>query len=270
MTGKLADKAAIITGAGSIGPGWGNGKAAAVQFAREGAAVLAVDINRDAAAETRSIIESEGGRCVVHVADVSDAAAVAAMTEAAIDAFGKIDVLHNNVGLVEPGGPEQIVEANWDRLIEVNVKSIYLTVRAVVPHMVGAGGGAIINVSSIASFHSIGYPSVSYAASKGAINAMTRNMAVQYAKHGIRCNSILPGLMDTPLLQGAIADTYGDAEAMIAKRNAQVPMGFMGDAWDTAKAAVFLASDDARYITGIELVVDGGFTLAVQTPDGTG
>jgi NAD(P)-dependent dehydrogenase (short-subunit alcohol dehydrogenase family) len=254
---------AIVTGAGSSGPGWGNGKATAVQFAREGAKVFAVDVNADAAAETAAIIAGEGGTCTTFVADVASAPEVAALVEACLEAHGRIDVLHNNVGIVEPGGPEEIGENAWDRLIDVNVKSMYLTCRHVLPHMVAHGGGAIVNVSSIASFYSLGYPCVSYAASKGAINALTRNIAVQYAAKGVRCNAILPGLMDTPLIRGAVAAAYDDVDAMMAKRDAQCPMGFMGNAWDTAHAAVFLASDEARYITGAELVVDGGITLTM-------
>tara|TARA_B100000315_G_C14436677_1_gene522750 strand:+ start:52 stop:843 length:792 start_codon:yes stop_codon:yes gene_type:complete len=263
MTGRLNDKVALVTGAGSIAPGWGNGKATAVLFAREGAKVLLVDINADAAGETKAIIDGEGGEAIVCVADVADEAACAAMVQACLDAYGRIDVLHNNVGIVEPGGPEQIAEANWDRLIDINVKSMYLTCRAALPHMVARGGGAIVNLSSIASFYSLGYPCVSYAASKGAINALTRNIAVQYAPKGIRCNAILPGLMNTPLVMASVAQAYDDVDKIVAERDALCPLGHMGDAWDTAHAALFLASDDARYITGIELVVDGGITLTM-------
>ncbi len=268
MADRLKDKIAIVTGAGSIGPGWGNGKAAAAAFAREGAKIFAVDLNPDAAAETQQIIADEGGTCETYTADVSSDGDVRDMVAACIDAFERIDVLHNNVGIVEPGGPVEIGENAWDRLIDVNVKSMYLTCRHVIPHMVEQGGGAIVNVSSIASFHSIGYPCASYSASKGAINAITRDIAAQYAPKGIRCNAILPGLMDTPLIRGAVADAYDNIDAMLKKRDAQCPMGFMGDAWDTANAAVFLASDEARYVTGIELVVDGGLTLTMSPMPG--
>ena len=261
MTDRLQDKIAIVTGAGSIGPGWGNGKAAAVAFAREGAKIFAIDLNPDAAAETKGIIEGEGGTCETFTADVSSGGDVKDAIEACLAAFGRVDVLHNNVGIVEPGGPVEIGENAWDRMIDVNVKSMYLTCRNVLPHMTERGSGAIVNVSSIASFFSLGYPCVSYSASKGAINAMTRNIAIQYAGKGIRCNAILPGLMDTPLIRGAVAEAYDDIDAMLKKRDAQCPMGFMGDAWDIANAAVFLASDEARYITGIELIVDGGLTI---------
>ncbi len=264
MADRLQDKVAIVTGAGSSGPGWGNGKATAAAFAREGAKIFAVDLNADAAAETKQIIEGEGGVCETFTADVSSDGAVQDLVAACIDVFGRIDVLHNNVGIVEPGGPEEIGENAWDNLIDINVKSMYLTCRHVLPHMVERGAGAIVNVSSIASFYSLGYACVSYSASKGAINAMTRNIATQYASKGIRCNAILPGLMDTPLIRGAVADAYDDIDAMLKKRDAQCPMGFMGNAWDTANTAVFLASEEARYITGIELVVDGGLTLTMS------
>lgn len=268
MADRLKDKVAIVTGAGSIGPGWGNGKATAVGFAREGAKVFAVDLNPEAAAETKKIISDEGGTCETFTADVSSDGAVQDLVAACLDKFERIDILHNNVGIVEPGGPLEIGENAWDRLIDVNVKSMYLTCRHVIPYMLEQGAGAIVNVSSITSFFSIGYPSVSYSASKGAINAMTRSIAAQYASKGIRCNAILPGLMDTPLIRGAVADAYDDIDAMLKKRDAQCPMGFMGTGWDTANAAIFLASDDARYITGAELVVDGGLTLAVTPTAG--
>ncbi len=264
MSERLKDKVALVTGAGSIGPGWGNGKATAVQFAREGARVFAVDVRKDAVEETRGIIAGEGGRCVAHVADVSDASAVTAAVEACLETYGRIDVLHNNVGIVQVGGPEDISESDWDRLMDVNVKSMYLTCRHVLPHMVRQGKGSVINVSSIASFHSLGYPSVSYCASKGAVNALTRNIALHYAAKGVRCNAILPGLLNTPLIHASVTGAYRDPEEMVRRRDAQCPMGHMGDAWDVAHAALFLASDEARYITGAELVIDGGITLKLS------
>lgn len=261
MGERLQDKVALVTGAGSIGPGWGNGKATAVQFAREGAKILAMDINPDAAAETHDIITGEGGVCEVYVGDVSSSTAVAEMVNLCMERFGRIDILHNNVGIVEVGGPEDIGENAWNRMLDINVKSMYLTCRFVLPQMVSQGSGSVINLSSIASIYGLGYPCVSYAASKGAINALTRNIATQYAPHKIRCNAILPGLMNTPLVAASVTDAYDDINTMIAERDALCPMGEMGNAWDVAHAAVFLASDESRYITGIELVVDGGLTL---------
>jgi len=262
MGDRLKGKIAIITGAGSIGPGWGNGKATAVLFAREGAKIFSVDINLAAAEETKSIIEKEGNMCVVHKADISKGDEVRAMVERCIEIFGGINILHNNVGIVEVGGPVEISEENWDRLIDINLKSVFLTSKYCIPYMEKKGGGVIINISSIASIRYTGYPSVSYNASKGGINQLTQNIAIQYAEKGIRCNCILPGLMNTPQIIEYLKGAYGEGgvEEMIKKRNEICPMKKMGDAWDVAYAALFLASDEAKYITGAQLVVDGGIT----------
>lgn len=265
MGGRLKDKVVFVTGAGSIGPGWGNGKAAAVQFAREGAKVFALDLKPDAVEETADLIRSEGGTVETTVTDVANADSVTEAVAAAMAAFGRIDVLHNNVGIIDPGSPEDLTEAQWDRLMAINVKSLYLTCREILPVMTRQGKGSVINVSSIASTHSLGYSCISYSASKGAVNAFTRDIALNYGPKGIRCNAILPGLMNTPLIhKGNVTEVYGSTEAMLAERDALVPLGHMGDAWDVAHAAVFLASDEAKFITGIELVVDGGITLKVK------
>ena len=265
MGARLKDRVVFVTGAGSIGPGWGNGKAAAVQFAREGAKVFALDLNPAAVAETAQIIRGEGGAVETTVCDVSKADSVAAAVKAAMDVFGRIDVLHNNVGIIDPGSPEDLTEAQWDRLMAINVKSLYLTCREILPIMTAQGKGSIVNISSIASTHSLGYSCVSYSASKGAVNAFTRDIALNYGPKGIRCNTILPGLMNTPLIhKGNVTSVYGSTEAMVAARDALVPLGHMGDGWDVAHAAVFLASDESRFITGIELVLDGGITLKVR------
>ena len=264
MPGRLKDKVAVVVGAGSIGPGWGNGKAAAVLFAREGAKVLAIDINPDAADETRAIIAGEGGECAVAVADATDDAAMAAAVEQAVRRFGRIDVLHNNVGIVIGGGPEETDAADWDRGAAVNVKSAFLAARHVLPHMKRQGGGAIVNVSSIAANRWMGVPYASYAATKAALLGLSRNIALQYAADGIRCNCVLPGIVDTPLLRNLLADVYPEEEipARIAHRDSRIPMRRMGDAWDVAWAALYLASDEARYVTGAELVVDGGLSAS--------
>jgi NAD(P)-dependent dehydrogenase (short-subunit alcohol dehydrogenase family) len=266
MAGRIQDRVAIVTGAGSSGPGWGNGKASAVLYAREGARVFAVDINPEAAEETRAIIAAEGGECTAHVADVADSAAVAGLVERCVARYGRIDVLHNNVGIVEVGGPVEISEASWDRLLDVNLKSMYLTCKYVLPIMEAHGRGAIVNVSSFGSVRYIGYPSASYAASKGAVNQLTQNIAVQYAPKGIRANCILPGLMNTPMIVKPLMDAYGEGgyEAMIRTRDAQCPMGRMGTAWDVAYAALFLASDEAGYISGVNLLVDGALSAKVS------
>ena len=262
MDKRLKDKVAIVTGAGSVGPGWGNGKATAVLFARNGAKVYAVDINLDAAKETKRIIESEGGNCIVQWVDVTKAGEVKAMIEQCLETYGRIDILHNNVGIVEMGGPVELSEENWDRVINVNLKSMFLTCKFCIPYMEKQGGGSIINISSIASIRYTGYPSSSYNASKGAINQLTQNIAIQYAEKGIRANCILPGLMNTPMIVEPLKGAYGEnnLEEMIKIRDEQCPTKKMGDAWDVAYAALFLASDESKYITGSQLVVDGGIT----------
>jgi NAD(P)-dependent dehydrogenase (short-subunit alcohol dehydrogenase family) len=262
MAGRLADRTAIVVGAGSVGPGWGNGKATAVTFAREGARVLCVDIDRAAAEQTAAIIAGEGGRAEAYQADATDQAQVEALVARAVELWGGVDVLHNNVGIVETGGPVETEEAGWDRVMAVNLKSMYLTCKAALPVMEAAGRGAIVNIGSISGIRWLGVPYISYAASKAAILGFTRAIALQYAAKGVRANVILPGLMDTPMIVEPLKGAYGggDVDKMRALRHAQCPMGHMGDAWDVAKAALFLASDEARYITAAELVVDGGLT----------
>ena len=261
---RLKGKVAMVVGAGSIGPGWGNGKATAVTFAREGARLFCVDRNAAAADETVGIITSEGGKATAFTADVSKAADVEAMVAACMKAYGRIDVLDNNVGIAEVGSVVDVPEAEWDRVFAVNLKSAYLSMKHVIPVMVKQGGGSIINISSIASIRHVGISYVSYNASKAAMNQMTRSTAVEFASKHVRVNAILPGLMKTPMVEHSVglAQSYagGDVQAMWRARDAQVPMGHMGDGWDVANAALFLASDESRYVTGLELVVDGGLT----------
>ena len=260
---RLAGKVALVTGAGSIGPGWGNGKAASVAFAREGARVVAFDRNEEAASETAALVEGEGGECLALAGDVTSSADLDRAVAATLERFGRIDVLHNNVGIVVTGGVTAIDEATWDRVMAVNLKGTFLACRAVLPVMEQGGGGAIVNVSSVAGIRGSGVDFVAYSTSKGAILPLTRSIALEYARRGIRANAILPGLMNTPLVQASLTGAYGeggDYEETIRRRDAQCPTGRMGDAWDVAWAAVFLASDEARYVTGTELVVDGGLS----------
>ncbi|MBD3678801.1 MAG: SDR family oxidoreductase [Rhodobacteraceae bacterium] len=211
------------------------------------------------------MIREEGGTVETAVSDVSKADQVEAAVGKCMEAFGRIDVLDNNVGIIDPGGREDLSEEQWDRLMAINVKSIYLTCRHILPIMASQGGGSIINIWSIASTHSLGYSCISYSSSKGAVNAFTRDIALNYGPKGIRCNSILPGLMNTPLIHaGNVTSVYGSTDEMVRQRDALVPLGKMGYGWDVAWAAVFLASDEAKHITGIELVVDGGITLKVK------
>jgi NAD(P)-dependent dehydrogenase (short-subunit alcohol dehydrogenase family) len=263
MGGRLKDKVALITGAGSIGPGRGNGKATAVLFAREGAKVFGVDRNLDAANETKGIIEGEGGVCATHAADVAAADSVRAMVEACMAAFGRIDVLVNNVGIARTGGIVTTEEADWDLVTDVNQKSVYLVCRQVVPIMERQGAGAIVNIASVAAHRWTGISYASYYATKGAVVALSRAIALEFASKGIRCNSVSPGLMNTPMVHHGLTSAYGkdgDGENLIRVRTSQCPMGHIGTGWDTAHAVLFLASDEAKYITGIDLIVDGGVT----------
>lgn len=265
MADRLKNKVALVVGAGSIGPGWGNGKAAAVAFAREGAKVMCADINLAAAEETAGIVRGEGGEASAIKADVTRDADVRAMVEACRKTYGRIDILDNNVGIAEVGGVVELPEAEWDRVMAINLKSAFLTMKHVIPVMEIQGQGSIINISSIAAIRYTGVPYATYYASKAALSHLTRTTAVQYAPKKIRVNAILPGLMETPMVEKAagLAQSYagGDVEEMWRVRAKQVPMGFGGNAWDVAHAAVYLASDESRYVTGIELVVDGGITL---------
>lgn len=265
---RLKGKTAMVVGAGSIGPGWGNGKATAVTFAREGAQVFCVDRNAAAAEETVRIITSEGGKAAAFTADVSRGSEVEAMVAACLKTYGRIDVLDNNVGIAEMGSVVEVTEAEWDRVFAVNLKSAFLAMKHVIPVMQKQGGGSIINISSVASIRHLGISYVSYGTSKAAMNQMTRTTAVQFARDHVRVNAILPGLMKTPMVEhsAGLASSYaaGDVEAMWRARDAQVPMGHMGDAWDVANAALYLASDELKYVTGLELIVDGGITLKVS------
>jgi NAD(P)-dependent dehydrogenase (short-subunit alcohol dehydrogenase family) len=237
----LKGRVAIVSGAGSVGPGWGNGKATATLLARQGASVFLLDINEAAARETAAIIETEGGTCAVH----------------------RIDIMVNNVGGSEPGSVETLTEEAWDRQIAFNLKSAFLGCKHVVPIMVAQGKGAIVNTASVAGLRVSGNrPQIGYTASKAAVIGLTKSVAAAHAKQGVRCNTVIPGLMHTPLVEYRLARQIGgnDAQALIAKRNAQVPMGRMGTGWDVANATLFLVSDEANFITGTEIVVDGGYT----------
>ncbi len=262
MAGRLAGKVAVITGAGSIGPGWGNGKATSVLFAREGARVACLDVNSAAAEETRALIAAEGNEAIAVTCDVSRKDQVDAAVGAVVDAFGGIDILDNNVGIVRVGGPVEVDESDWDRVAEVNLKSAFLVCKAVIPEMLKRGGGSIVNISSIAGIRYTGLDYITYSTTKGALIPFSRAIALQYARQGVRSNCILPGLMNTPLIFAGLPDAYakGDAAEMVRLRDAQCPTGRMGDAWDVAHAALFLASDEAKYVTATELVVDGGIT----------
>ncbi|WP_375459043.1 SDR family NAD(P)-dependent oxidoreductase [uncultured Enterovirga sp.] len=257
---RLAGKIALVFGAGSVGPGWGNGKATAVTFARQGATVICIDINPAAADETVAIIAGEGGTASPGTCDVTSSDSVAKLVAEAITSHGRIDILHNNVGFAQMGGPIELDEAAWHKTIDLNLTSCFLTCKHVLPHMLQQGGGAIVNVSSIAAVRYTGYPYVAYYAAKAAVNNFTTGLALQYARQGIRVNAIMPGLMNTPLIFQQISGQYDSPEDMVRARDAACPSGRMGTAWDIANAALFLASDEAGYVTGVSLAVDGGLS----------
>jgi NAD(P)-dependent dehydrogenase (short-subunit alcohol dehydrogenase family) len=255
---RLKEKIALVIGAGSSGPGWGNGKATAALFAREGACVIAVDVNRDAIEDTRAVILAEGGRCEALVADATSPGDVARVVGATLEQFGRIDVLHNNVGGPVMGDPISASLEDWQRALDLNLTSAFLVCKHALPAMQRQGAGAIVNVSSLASIQINAYPYFGYLTAKAGLNHFTRALAVHFARDGIRANAVLPGVMDTPLIYREIADQHADLADMLKKRHAASPMGRMGDAWDVAYASLFLASDEAKYITGVCLPIDGG------------
>jgi NAD(P)-dependent dehydrogenase (short-subunit alcohol dehydrogenase family) len=263
MTGRLHDRIAIVTGAGSVGPGWGNGRATAVRFAEEGARIFAVDRDPASAVETVERVEAAGGEIVVHQCDVTDNAAVAAMAKACVNRFGRIDVLVNNVGGSAPGGPVEMSEEVWDAQIDANLKSVFLTCKHVLPFMERQGKGAIVNLASTSGIRFGGAFQVAYAATKAGVIQFSRVVAVQYAAKGIRVNTVVPGQLHTPMVEARLAHQRagGDVEALLAQRLKRIPIGFAGDGRDTANAALYLASDEARFVTGTEIVVDGGMSV---------
>lgn len=256
--GRLHGKVAIVFGGGSIGEGWGNGKATAVAFARAGAKVAVVDVDAKAARVTEELIRDEGGEALAQQADATCFSDVGRCVDRVLQDFGRIDILHNNIGITSQGGPVETDETTWERVMAVNVKTMFLTCKAVLPVMEAQGSGAIVNIGALGGVRWTGYAYCAYAASKGAVNSFTQSVALQYAGKGIRANCILPGVMDTPHIYSQISGFYADRQQMIDARNRLSPTGRMGDGWDVANAAVFLASDEARYINGVELLVDGG------------
>lgn len=265
MSRRLQDKIAIVMGGGQTpGDTIGNGRATAIVFAREGAHVLVVDQRRDSAQETLDMILREGGSAEAIEADATDESACASLARACLDAHGRIDILHNNVGIGgADAGPAHIEEAAWDRILGVNLKSVLFPCKAVLPVMREQRSGSIINISSVAAVCSVGI--VAYKTSKAGVNAYTQSLAIGNAKYGIRANVIMPGLMETPMAIEGISKGLGvDKQELIRRRNAQVPLrGQMGSAWDIAHAALFLASDEAAFITGVALPVDGGQSARV-------
>jgi NAD(P)-dependent dehydrogenase (short-subunit alcohol dehydrogenase family) len=250
----LEGRVAIVTGAGSIREGIGNGKAVAVRFAREGAKVFAIDRNADAVAETAEMIRAEGGEVAVGIGDVSSKAECERLVQEATETFGAATVLHNNVGIGVPGEVGDIGEDTWKRAFSVNVDSMLFMCQAALPGMIDSGGGSIINISTVASMRA--FPGVAYGTTKGAVNSFTTTLAGRLARHNIRVNAIVPGYIDTPL----VAPVW-ENESVREANLRQVPMRRFGTAWEIASVAAFLASDESSYVTGALLPVDGGLLV---------
>ena len=258
----LTGRVIFVSGGGSAGPGWSIGRASSVTYARLGAKVCVVDVDRTSAEETTAIILSEGGTASTLIGDVSIESDVKRLFNEARERFGPIDVLHHNVGIGKVGGPLETSAADFDRIHNVNVRSLLLASQEVLPEMVARGKGNIIAISSVAAMRYLGYPHLAYSVSKAANTQFIRMIAQQYADKGIRANTVVPGLIDTPRIANTVAKMFSadNLDEARAARDRQVPMGHMGTAWDIAHACAFLVSDAATYITGTELVVDGGIT----------
>ncbi|MGH3246976.1 MAG: SDR family NAD(P)-dependent oxidoreductase [Trebonia sp.] len=263
MTGRLAGKTALVTGAGSVGPGWGNGRATAVIFAREGARVFLVDRDEAALAVTADAIRDDGGTAVTAIADVTDPVAVQGFVAECTSRLGRLDVLVNNVGGSRAGGVAELSVDEWNAQLQLNLTTVFLGCKAAVPVMRAAGGGSIVNVSSASGLRYSGAPQVGYSSAKAAIIQLSRVTAVQYATDRIRVNTVVPGQLHTPMVEARLAGQRagGDVAKLLAQRQARIPLGFMGDGRDTAYAALFFASDESRFVTGSEIVVDGGMTV---------
>jgi NAD(P)-dependent dehydrogenase (short-subunit alcohol dehydrogenase family) len=262
MTGRLAGKAALISGAGSVGPGWGNGRAAAILFAREGARLLLVDRDPAALAVTLDTVRSEGGTAAGFEGDVTDSEVVRESVARCQAEYGQVDILVNNVGGSRPGGPVELSEADWHQQISLNLTAAFLACKHAIPVMIAQGGGAIVSTASASGLRWTGAAQVGYAAAKAGIIQMSRVIAVQHAPDHIRANTVVPGQLHTPMVEARLAGQRagGDVAALLAQRQSRIPIGFMGDGRDTAYAALYLASDEARFVTGTEIVVDGGMT----------
>jgi len=268
MGERLKNKVALVLGAGTVGtgPGLGNGRAICLVFAREDARLAGVDVRDAAAAETAALVAEQGGTMRALAGDVTNERELQRVVDETLAAYGRIDILVNNVGGSIPGGPEEITPDAWHAQFHHNLHYVHLSTRIVAPLMVRQGGGAIVNISSIAGLRHLGNELAAYAASNAGLQHFSRVCAVHYAPQQVRVNTVIPRLMFTPLVTERLAaqQAGGDAEALIARRHARPPLGRMGDAWDVAHAALYLASDEAKYVTGAEIVVDGGLSATVR------
>jgi NAD(P)-dependent dehydrogenase (short-subunit alcohol dehydrogenase family) len=259
----LSGQVALIAGIGCVGEGWGNGIAIATLFARQGATLFGCDISLPAAERSKEKILAESPKADITVVqgDVTSSSSMEEVVASCMRTYGRIDILINNVGRAEPGDPASMSEAVWDQQISLNLKSVYISTHLVLPIMEKQStGGAVVNISSVAGLRYIGSPHIAYSTAKEAIHSFTRSTAVMFARRGVRLNTVVPGLINTPLVRMIFEEKLGEDYAKISKiRDEQVPMGRMGSAWDVANAVLFLASREANYITGTEIVVDGGF-----------
>ena len=258
---NLDGKTAIVTGCGSQGEGWGNGRAIATLLARQGANVIGTDLNYKAAKNTQDFILKENNKCEIHEVNMSNKKDVESFFKNVIKQHEKINILVNNVGRSEPGDPEVMDYDVWREQFSTNLDTAFFTIKQIIPIMKKNGGGSIVNISSVAGMRYVGKPQVGYSASKAALMQMTKTTAIIHAENKIRLNCVVPGLMHTPLVE-RLANKYADGkyDEFVKTRNNQVPMKKMGSSFDVANAVLFLASDEAKYITGTEIVVDGGLT----------
>ncbi|WP_144635671.1 SDR family NAD(P)-dependent oxidoreductase [Bordetella genomosp. 13] len=260
--GRLAGKVAVVFGAGCVGPGWGNGRAITVRFAQEGATVVAVDNQPESLPETLERAGDGRSRIETRICDVLDADQVAALIKDVHRRHGRIDILVNNVGGPTPGGPTALTPQAWQKQLDLNLTSVFTTCQHVLPIMQAQGGGAVVNVSSTSAIRWTGAAQVGYAAAKAGVMQFGRVAGVELAAQGVRINTVLPGQLHTPLVDAFLArqQSSGDVEALLQRRRKRIPLPVEGDGRDTANAVLFLASDEARFITGTELVVDGGMS----------
>jgi NAD(P)-dependent dehydrogenase (short-subunit alcohol dehydrogenase family) len=265
QTQDLVGKVCVVIGGGAAAVGWSIGKALSIAYARSGAKVVVCDRDGNAAQAVVDQITDEGGEAVAIEVEAADSNSVARAVDTTRECFERIDVLHNNVGIGKAGESSNTSPDDWRRIADANLLSLHVASQAAIPVMKANGGGVILSTSTVGSLLYLGYPHLAYNVTKAAANHFSRMIAAEYASYRIRANTLIVGLMDTPRIRNTLQKTYGGSEeSMLRQRDRQVPLGFMGDAWDVAHAAVFLASDKARYISGAEIVIDGALTATTR------